>query len=383
MARPRSPKLLIAFLILLAGTTSSRAADRIFNLSEDFRLDEDSTGEILGNVSQIRCDAAGNIYVLDNRLKRILEFDHTGTLVRALSRKGEGPGEFQSAQDFFVGQDGSVGICRELPGRIEFLGADGQPTGSLTPCAERRTEGAFYYLSSAQCHGDLLGMLVRTEREGETGKVREHQLLLARRGDPTENVIWRDAVETPWASFLERDHFSLGLSRWALTDAGIVLAPQRDRYHLELYDTQGVLQHVIDRDTPGCERSRDRLQKRRKRFDGIVARQPEYRVEFESHDPPVRAVYASADGEIWVLPCQDLRKRTDGALAILDAFDIAGSPLGTVTFTTKEPRYVGRLFVLDAERVALSTFLVPLEAPDAEKEAALCVIVYSLEADGS
>ncbi len=383
MTRPHSPRLLIAFLLLLVGTASSRAADRTFLLSEEFRLDEDSMDEILGNVSQIRCDTAGNIYVLDNRIHRILEFDSTGALVRTLSREGEGPGEFQSAQDFFVGPDGSIGICRELPGRIEFLGADGQPAGSLTPCAERRAEGAFHYLQSAQCHGDLLGMLVRIDRPSEKSKIQEHQLLLAQRGDPAETVIWQNTVTTPWDSFLERDYFTLGLSRWALTDSGVVLVPQRDRYRLELYDNQGVLQHVVDRDTPACERSQESLHKRRKRFDKIIARNPEYQVEFEPHDPPIRAIYALADGEIWVLPCQDLGKRTDGVLAILDAFDVAGKSLGTVTFQTAELRYVGRLFVLDAERVALSTSLVPLEDPNAESEAELCVIVYRLEADGS
>ncbi|MDY0111162.1 MAG: 6-bladed beta-propeller [Candidatus Krumholzibacteria bacterium] len=380
MARPRTPWLITALLILLAGAVPSRAAYRTFQLSEDFRLDEDNTGEIFGNVTQIRCDEAGNIYVLDNRLIRILEFDRTGTLMRTLSRKGEGPGEFQSAQDFFVGPDGSIGICRELPGRIEFLGDDGQPASGRTPLAERRAEGAFYYLMSAQRRGDLLGMLVRTERAGGAGKILEHQLLLARIDDPGETVIWHDTVETPWASFLERDHYTIGQSRWALTDAGVVLAPRRDSYRIELYDARGILQKVIDRNTPGCERSQDRLRERRERFDAIVARQPEYRVEFESYDPPISAVYARANGEFWVLPCRDFGQLADGVLAVLDAFDATGAPLGTVTLTTAEPRYVGRLFVLNADCVALSTYLVPLEDPGAEEEAELCIIVYRLEA---
>lgn len=366
----------------MTGAVPSRAADRTFRLSEAFRLDEDSTGEILGNVSQIRCDEAGNIYVLDNRLTRILKFDRTGVLVKTLSRKGEGPGEFQSAQDFFVGPDGSIGICRELPGRIEFLGADGQPAGSLTPLGERRADGGFYYLKSAQRRGDLLGMLVRIDRTGDVGKVMEHKLLLARVGDSGETIIWHDTVETPWSSFVERDHFTIGQSRWALTDAGVILAPCRDRYRIELYDVRGVLYHVIDQNTPGCERSRDRLRERRERFDAIVARQPEYRVELESHDPPIRDIYVLANGEIWVLPCQDVRGRKDGVLAVLDAFDAAGEPLGTVAFKTAEPRYVGRLFVLDSDRVALSTFLVPLADLDAAEEGELCVIVYQLERDG-
>ena len=65
----------------------------------------------ISQVGGIATDHAGHVYVLDAGSTRVLEFDSAGSFIRAIGRKGDGPGEFQwgmlaVVRDTLVLQDG-------------------------------------------------------------------------------------------------------------------------------------------------------------------------------------------------------------------------------------------------------------------------------------
>lgn len=71
-------------------------------------------------------DAAGNLYVLDTRASQVVVIDPRGELVRTVGRKGEGPGEFDSAGELFVWRDGRFVVVDWGQGAYQLFGPDGE-----------------------------------------------------------------------------------------------------------------------------------------------------------------------------------------------------------------------------------------------------------------
>lgn len=65
-------------------------------------------GDVFGAVGDVAFDGAENLYVLDRLNARVVVFDSIGRFVRALGRRGGGPGEFSAPQQMAVTREGEV-----------------------------------------------------------------------------------------------------------------------------------------------------------------------------------------------------------------------------------------------------------------------------------
>ena len=72
-------------------------------------------------------DGAGNLYLLDRQAPQVVIVDPQGGLVRTLGRKGEGPGEFNEAAQFWVWPDGRYVVQDLGHGAYQVF----SPTGEL------------------------------------------------------------------------------------------------------------------------------------------------------------------------------------------------------------------------------------------------------------
>ncbi len=78
--------------------------------------------------SDIEVDRARSlIYVVDAGSCRVLVFDPGGKFVRAIGRKGQGPGEFATPTGLCLTGDGGIAVADRDNGRIQLVG----PNGSL------------------------------------------------------------------------------------------------------------------------------------------------------------------------------------------------------------------------------------------------------------
>ena len=64
--------------------------------------------EQFGNVKRVAFDAAGRLHIFDSQIDRIFVVGPDGALIRRIGRNGDGPGEFRSAGDMAVMEDGRV-----------------------------------------------------------------------------------------------------------------------------------------------------------------------------------------------------------------------------------------------------------------------------------
>ncbi len=82
--------------------------------------------ETFSNVPAVAFDAAGSLYVLDRDNARVLVFDRTGTFVRQIGRKGQGPGELGLPMQLTVMPDGRVVVFDLVNNAFSVFGSDGE-----------------------------------------------------------------------------------------------------------------------------------------------------------------------------------------------------------------------------------------------------------------
>ena len=109
MTRWTATVRLLGFVLAFAATAGPLAAQEVIELPAEDRLLEADFEEVyrvgsvvgggwdtFGQIGDVAFDGAGNLYIFDMQALRITVVDRTGTLVRRIGGRGEGPGEFQS-----------------------------------------------------------------------------------------------------------------------------------------------------------------------------------------------------------------------------------------------------------------------------------------------
>ncbi len=125
-----------------------------FNLEMMWSVTEGGQ-ELLIKIGQIKTDKDGNIYMMEIKHGKIFKFDKDGKFITTIGKRGEGPGEFRMAFNFFiVGEDI---IVPSRGGIFHYFGQDGRFKRSVNT-------GSFvfprYYLDNNKF------IWVRSDREG-------------------------------------------------------------------------------------------------------------------------------------------------------------------------------------------------------------------------
>jgi len=97
-------------------------------LEEELTIGKIIKGEepIFVVISGIQVDSKGHIYVLDGRARRIRVFDKDGKHIRSFGREGQGPGEFQRANDIVLTPDETIMILDRGNYRLSFFSQEGE-----------------------------------------------------------------------------------------------------------------------------------------------------------------------------------------------------------------------------------------------------------------
>jgi len=109
-------------------------------------------------------------------------------------------------------------------------------------------------------------------------------------------------------------------------DGYLFIAPDRNRYLIEVFAPGGELQHTIDQDADGLERSSEQLAAVRRDLQAQVRydKSPPREIRVCSTEPCVTGLWPRPNGSLWVRTSQgDHQARTVGAI-VLDAYDEKG-----------------------------------------------------------
>ena len=101
-------------------------AVQIFLFSaERFRVLRGGAGRRLVCPGDLKVDAEGYTFVLDDAGRRVLEFDNRGRGIRAWGKQGSAPGEFGPAAGLAIGADGLIYVLDAGNRRVQKFSRDG------------------------------------------------------------------------------------------------------------------------------------------------------------------------------------------------------------------------------------------------------------------
>jgi len=324
----------------MADVPHVRNADVPRDGSMDFRLEElwrvgGEDGDVLfGMVSQVREDADGNIYVMDAQLSEVHVFSPDGEHLRTLFGEGDGPGEIRGPRDLVLLDDGRVGLVQEMPGKLVFVDRLGDPAGQLRIGGEGTSHGGFCQTFSAFTDGEQLLVAGFLQRPGvDPGTMVQTSFLSGFGPDGTRRVDFATRENTiSMADFVFEEAKLLAPFWWnaAVGPDGLVyVAPDLERYRLEVSAPDGRLVRVIERDYEPWRRSEADKAWFVEMVRAIYSGTPfEIGVEPMETEPAVvylhRGLRVRPDGSIWVLSTRGIRSPEAGAMVTFDVFDPDG-----------------------------------------------------------
>jgi len=289
-------------------------------------VDDDET--IFGLITRVRSDDAGNLYLLDAQLQQVYVFDPEGNPRGTLYREGDGPGEITWGCDLMFLPDGDLGVTRRFPGSVVTVATDGTPTTHGFGGKDPRLS----FASGESAGGNIvIGGVVSKPGEHDGAGTRTNFLASFSPGGD-EQVRY---TEKSWSfdyhnnfTFKETSALADFLYSYAVgPDGRVYTLPDRERYVVKVFNTDGSVDRIIEREfTP-----RQRTNVERARIQALVDRRfrtfPfDLTVELADSEAAVpwyyRGLQVAPDGSLWVRHSQSAE--AVDALIVFDVFDPEG-----------------------------------------------------------
>ncbi len=316
------------------------------SVKEDLSLrpggkNEEST---LLNPTDVDSDEAGNIYILDRKAVHIKVFDRQGKFVRAIGKKGQGPGEFQRPSDFQVTPKEEILVCDSTSRRVLLFKLDGDFLRELSA-------GKMWMFTQAKTdsRGDIVGSHTIMDMEARSALLRFNSNL-----EPLFTIasvpIARYPVFNPYFPLI---HFEV-------TPEGNVLWGITTEYEFRIVNPDGRFIKRIIKDYEPEKLTQEDREKKAREIWGDQGPPSDIRVEWPKNYPAFQDFIMDDRGWLFVRP---YTKRKEAKGSSYDVFDAEG-------------RYVARVLLPARILLIKNGKLYTIEE---DEEGLLSVKRYSLE----
>ncbi len=331
----------------------------VVTLEELWRAGGQDDETIFGSIVAATTDEDGNIYLLDAQLSTVHVYSPEGEFLRTLSREGEGPGEIQRGEDILFLPDGTIGVAHFFTGKVVRFDKDGVPSGTLYPGSDDPTTGGLRSLRNLRLRGNNLVACGGTMVASPGGTAKRTSYIMSITSDGTEKIRYLDkTTETSFGrrEFIEKDSYFADDDRWALgPDGKVYAAVERDRYKVHVYDPDGTLIRVIERDYEPRKRTaeeKDRV------AEGVVMIINGERVmpdaQIEENAPCISGMWVTDDGTLWVRSSHGGQDQPDGIMITYDLFDASGHYQKQVSLACDGDAKEDALYFLADGKIALA-----------------------------
>ncbi|MBU8871664.1 MAG: 6-bladed beta-propeller [Gemmatimonadales bacterium] len=289
---------------------------------------EDDEDVLFGIITQVQIDDENNIYLLDNQLSEVQVFSPDGEYLRTIGRAGEGPGEVTNPAAMTLLPDGSVGLVRAMPGKLVMLDKEGQPIEDFVPNDYDPKEGGlFLAIRCYPAQGNLIfgGMELRTDVNAGTQERNYH---IRSYGMDHERIAEFYVKNVHWnfSNFTLREiDTDFPWQRLDVDDEGrVVMAPERYGYDINIYNSDGTLDRIIERKYESYERTQEIKDLVDRAFQAQMPQLPPgSNYEAETHEPDVAELRIAEDGSIWTQNSRQTWAGQDGEF-MYDVFSSDG-----------------------------------------------------------
>jgi 6-bladed beta-propeller protein len=310
---------------------------------------EDDEDVLFGIITQVEIDNENNIYLLDNQLSQVQVFSSDGEFLRTIGRPGEGPGEVSNPSAMTLLPDGSVGLVKTMPGKLVMIDKEGQPLGDFLPNDYDPKAGGLFL--AIRCYpaanGGLIfgGMELRTDPSAGTQERNYHIRSYGMDQERIAEFYFRN-IHWDFTNFTMREmDTDFPWQRIDVdADGRVVLAPERYGYDINIYEPDGTLSRVIEREFESYERSDEIKELVDRAFQAQMNQLPPgSKYEAEANEPDVAELRIAEDGSIWTQNARQQWAGNEGEF-LYDVFSADGHFTKTVRIECSGSAKEDRLF---------------------------------------
>ncbi|MFT5232306.1 MAG: hypothetical protein ACI9UK_000005 [Candidatus Krumholzibacteriia bacterium] len=308
---------------------------RTVTLEEEWRVGGEDGEDFFGMISQVLVGDDNLIYLLDTRLSEVPVYDTDGVRVNTLSREGDGPGESRTPSNMLFMPDGNLGLVQVFPGKIITIATDGTPSGDFTP-GGGGTAGGFMTLFDTVSNGEHVvatGESIKMAANG-TGQDRVN-FVAAFDKDGAEVVrYFENAFSWDFTNF-ELNEDEMGRVDFRRVTAGpdgrMYIATQRNAYEITVFNQDGTLDRVINREYEHVMRTEAELARVNAVAEAQLAQVPNAKITMSHSEPDLAGMNFGPDGNLWVATSRGGIDQADGVLFTWDVFSPDGEFLEMVS----------------------------------------------------
>ena len=275
-----------------------------------------------------RCDAAGNVYLLDQQLSRVTVVSPTGEYIAELGGEGDGPGECRMPQTLTMMPDGTIGLGQRFPGKFIKVTPDNEPAGNVDIGGGQAAETGFTMLVSGRYRGGTLLAGTLHQVPQDNGQTRNSHL---QRLSPEGEVLADFAGHSTVLDFT-RPHFSekemvapfIGAHAVCL-DGLVFLTPARNEYRIDVHGADGGLERTVTRRFDNPDRDKKTLDRMNALFEE-QDRALSFSItwDVEPCDQTVAELVVTGDNEMLVAHSRSALDLPEGVFTRYDVYDADG-----------------------------------------------------------
>ena len=317
----------------------------------------DSDDHVFGLMIDARCDAEGNVYLLDQQLSRVTVVSPDGEYLAELGGEGDGPGECRTPQTLTMMPDGTIGLGQRFPGKFIKVTTGNEPAGNVDIGGEQAAETGFTMLVSGRYRGGTLLAGTLHQVPQENGQTRNSHL---QRLAPDGEVLAEFASHATVLDFT-RPHFSekemvapFIAAHTVGPDGRVYFAGERNAYRITVCGTDGRPERIVTRAFDNPDRDAKTLDRMNALFEEQDRALPfSITWDVEPCDQTVGELVVTGDGELLVSHSRSFLGLPDGVFIRYDVFDADGKWLRELHVRAEADRDHDGLIFLDDGRVLL------------------------------
>jgi len=333
----------------------------VVELEEMWRAGGEDSEVLFGHIFRALADSEDNVYLLDTQLSEVQVFSPSGDHLKTLSREGEGPGESREPADLTMMPDQTLGILQRFPGKVVKVTLDGIPAGDVA--LGDAASGGFNALYTGRCSGSNLLLVAQYVTRDDNGQTR---IWYVSRFDAEGNELarcWERATAVDFANPVIREADILDpviFACEAASDGRVYLAPDRYNYAVHVYDPDGSLHHVIEREFQVRHRNEMEIGRVQSVFDVWTSGRPVApETEVETIATTISALYVDDQNSLWVENSRSAQAGPAGAMFTYDIFSEDGKFDRQVTFSCEGNHEDDQLFRVSDDMVVLIKGSIP------------------------
>jgi hypothetical protein len=293
-----------------------------------WRLGDDDEDLLLGVVSELLEDDAGNVYLLDSQLSEVHVIDPRGRYLHSLGRAGEGPGEFRNGSAMFWAHGNQIGVIQAWPGRVVLLRLDGSPGDTFA--MPFRQDGGMQIASrgAGQAGRVVLSGSTWTGAGSQQGQQQQISYLKAFDRDGRELASFHEAAqEVRFGGWEFQEHqFADFQRRWtAAADGRVAAALDFADYRIHVWNADGSLDRIIERpDFAPVRRTGDERDLMQGMFERLTRWNPRSTFKVSDVHQTVARLMFRDDSSLWVQTSNDQWRTPAGRFTSFDVYDREG-----------------------------------------------------------